>query len=229
MKAILSIADTLQISSSSTKQSNPYNAQGQQLPTTTAPPQPLNPFMATQPPSLPSLAKKESVPYVDPRTLPPPIATTSTNVEVRPIPPPPQSVSATNLKRPLPPRSSDGLGAPATLKGVPMNRQPVMNKLPAKLPARTTSTPAKPAAIPSLSTPTDHPSAAPVRLFPQGPVLGHPPLASTVGISEESRAFVEYINTSVAMQQDNEVKSILPISNNSQQIYSIVSEGWLLW
>lgn len=260
IKAILSIGDTLQLTSKS-KQPTPFNAQGQQIPpppppTITTTTSSFNPFMPTQPPTA-SLKKQESAPFMDPRSLPlpPPLAPT----EIRTLPPPPQNAS---LKRPLPPRTTDSV-APAP-KGVPMKQQPVMSKLPAKLPAKVAAKPAPmttpiapmstskapmassiapmslskapmasstaPMSTPTpISTGSDQPMA-PVRMFPQGAVLSHPPLNSTAGISEqESRAFVEYINTNTAMQQDNDVKPFLPISTNSQQIYSVVSDGWLLW
>ena len=68
----------------------------------------------------------------------------------------------------------------------------------------------------------------PVRVLPMG--QAKPGLNSAAAASEEeSRAFVEYINTSVAMQQDPDVKGFLPISAKSTDIYTIVSDGWLLW
>jgi hypothetical protein len=176
---------------------------------------------------------------------PPPILTEK---ELQHIPPPPlpQQFGVGQLKKPpLPLLKTAPIGAkPIPPLKAPAKQNPEVAKFPAKVPAKPMQVKVV-AKKPPLSSSQElkRQSSFPTTTlsssqelkressFPQGRVYSHPSLNTTPSSApeEESRAFVEYINTSTAMQQDKDVKGILPISPTSTQIYTIVSEGWLLW
>jgi hypothetical protein len=197
--------------------SKPFNAQGQQVlqnpSTTTA--QEFNPF------NIPPPLSHTPPPTVDLSSLPPPLIPLRSSGEVHALPPPPFA-------------HSGGVGG---LKKAPLSAADMgVRPTPLKAPAQ--PMPSKPAAKayakpPAFIPPTqdmlqERLGPAPVRVLPMS--QAKPGLNSATAASEEeSRAFVEYINTSVALQQDPDCKGILPIRHNSADIYTIVSDGWLLW
>jgi hypothetical protein len=196
--------------------SKPFNAQGQQV--------------QQYPPNTTSTACSQFNPF----NLPPPISTTPPpTVDLRSLPPPPlpitplRSSSEVPTIPPPPVANSGGVGMlkkpPLSAATGPRPTPPTPLKAPAK------SMPAKVSAKPlAFIPPTQEMLQEKVRVLPVG--QAKPGLNSAASASEEeSRAFVEYINTSTALQQDPDINGILPIKANSPDIYTVVSEGWLLW
>lgn len=224
-QAITNINDTLRGEPTPVTASKPFNSQGQHIsypatiPTTTSTQQ-FNPF------NLP----------------PPPVATPLPTVDLSTLPPPPLPLAPLRFSGEVPPppiANGGGVGALKKPPGPDTGTRPSAPPLKA-MPGTLKTQPAKPTAKVAAKPPQFIPPTqemlqerlgqpAPVRVLPAVGQAKQSNLNSTANASEEeSRAFVEYINTST-LQQDPDVKGILPIKANSSDIYTIVSDGWLLW
>lgn len=179
----------------------PYNAQGQSLPP------PAAPFHAALESRLP---------------LPPPM-TTKHNLGGRP----PQMSNPPPLPpRNLPVEDFNPFNNPPPSQPLQPRPQAYQSSAPANNPFhsdyhRSETAPTLPVGLEK--------GPAPIRVLPTaGMPGGKASLNSVAQISkDESRAFVEYINTNAALKDDPDVNHVLPITND--RIYDVVSEGWLFW